>query len=51
MPFDMPEGYSGRTVSSYSVPCDHIPIRSWPLFRARELMRMREESFKREQSL
>lgn len=21
------------------VPCDHIPVRSWPLFRARQLMR------------
>jgi hypothetical protein len=20
------------------VPCDYVPIRSWPLFRARELM-------------
>ena len=20
------------------VPCDHVPIRSWPLFRAREIM-------------
>lgn len=22
-----------------SVPCDHWPIRSWPLFRARQVMR------------
>ena len=22
-----------------SVPCDHVPIRSWPLFRARKVMR------------
>ena len=21
------------------VPCDHIPVRSWPLFKARQLMR------------
>jgi len=21
-----------------SVPCDHVPVRSWPLFRAREVM-------------
>jgi hypothetical protein len=21
------------------VPCDHVPVRSWPLFRARQLMR------------
>ena len=23
---------------SCSVPCDHVPVRSWPLFRAREVM-------------
>ena len=32
------------------IPCDHVPIRSWPLFRARDLMRGVIESFKREQS-
>jgi hypothetical protein len=21
------------------IPCDHIPVRSWPLFKARQLMR------------
>ena len=31
------------------VPCDHIPVRSWPLFRARELMWSVIESFEREQ--
>ena len=31
------------------VPCDHVPVRSWPLFRARQLMRDVIESFKREQ--
>jgi len=34
---------------SCSVPCDHVPVRSWPLFRARELMRDVIDSFKREQ--
>ena len=32
------------------VPCDHVPVRSWPLFRARQLMRDLIESFKQEQS-
>ena len=32
------------------IPCDHVPIRSWPLFRARDLLRGVIESFKREQS-
>jgi CRISPR/Cas system CMR subunit Cmr4 (Cas7 group RAMP superfamily) len=32
------------------VPCDHVPVRSWPLFRARQLMRDVIESFKQEQS-
>jgi hypothetical protein len=32
------------------VPCDHVPVRSWPLFRARQLMRDVIESFKPEQS-
>lgn len=26
-------------VSNCPVPCDHIPVRSWPLFKARQLMR------------
>ena len=26
-------------VSTCPVPCDHIPVRSWPLFKARQLMR------------
>jgi PAS domain-containing protein len=30
------------------IPCDHMPIRSWPLFRAREVMRGVIESFKAE---
>jgi len=32
------------------IPCDHVPYRSWPLFRARELMREVIETFRREQS-
>ena len=28
------------------VPCDHVPIRSWPLFRAREVMVSLIESLK-----
>ena len=32
------------------VPCDHVPVRSWPLLRARQLMRDVIESFKQEQA-
>lgn len=32
------------------IPCDHIPIRSWPLFLARDLMRGLIETLKAEQS-
>lgn len=32
------------------IPSDHIPIRSWPLFLARELMRDLIETLKAEQS-
>jgi hypothetical protein len=28
------------------VPCDHVPVRSWPLFRAREIMPALIESIK-----
>ena len=31
------------------VPCDHIPMRSWPLFRARALLQAVIASFKAEQ--
>lgn len=31
------------------VPCDHVPVRSWALFRAREVMRGLIESFIAEQ--
>lgn len=30
---------------NYRVPCDHVPVRSWPLFKARQLMRGVIESF------
>ena len=33
-----------------SVSCDHIPRRSWALFRARDVMRGVIESFKAEQA-
>ena len=33
------------------VPCDHVPVRSWPLFRARQLMRDVIESFQLESRL
>ena len=33
------------------VPCDHVPVRGWPLFRARQLMRDVIESFKQDQAL
>jgi len=35
---------------SCSVSCDHIPRRSWALFRARDVMRGVIESFKAEQA-
>jgi len=35
---------------SCRIPSDHIPIRSWPLFLARELMRDLIETLKAEQS-
>jgi hypothetical protein len=28
-----------QTILRCRVPCDHVPVRSWPLFRARQLMR------------
>ena len=34
---------------SCCVPCDHVPVRSWPLFRAREVMLALIESFAQEQ--
>jgi len=35
-------------VGNCCVPCDHVPIRSWPLFKARDVMRGVIESFKAE---
>jgi hypothetical protein len=32
--------------STCCIPCDHLPIRSWPLFNARDVMRGVIESFK-----
>jgi len=37
-------------VSSCPIPCDHVPIRSWPLFRARDLLRGVIEAFQHEKS-
>ena len=46
-------GGAGLTLSMVKcwVPCDHVPVRSWPLFRARQLMRDVIESFKQDQAL
>ena len=40
----------GIDVLRCSVSCDHIPRRSWALFRARDVMRGVIESFKAEQA-
>lgn len=37
-----------RALDTCLVPCDHVPVRSWPLFHARKLMRAVIESFKHE---
>ncbi len=34
--------------STCPIPCDHVPIRSWPLFRARDLLRGVIEAFQHE---
>jgi len=39
---------AGRRSLNCRVPCDHVPTRSWPLFKARDLMRGVIESFKQE---
>ena len=36
-------------LTSCSVPCDHVPVRSWPLFRAREVMPALMKSLAQEQ--
>ena len=38
----------GCTVATCPVSCDHIPRRSWPLFRARAVLRSVIESMKQE---
>ena len=37
--FLVAEVVAGLLLNSCPVPCDHIPVRSWPLFKARQLMR------------
>lgn len=39
-----------RDLANCEVSCDHIPRRSWALFRARDVMRGVIESFKAEQT-
>ena len=39
-----------RSLLNCCVPCDHLPIRSWPLFRARDVMRGVIEAMKAEQT-
>ena len=39
------------SLSPCRIPCDHVPIRSWPLFKARDVMRGVMESFKVEKAL
>ena len=36
-------------LSRYPAPCDHVPIRSWPLYRARAVMGSVVEAIKVEQ--
>ena len=36
---DWESGRNDPTMDNCHVPCDHIPIRSWPLFCARDVMR------------
>ena len=42
---DLPDP-PGPPGPSCCIPCDHVPIRSWPLFTARDVMRGVIESFK-----
>lgn len=46
-PFDDQLRHTGRL--NCPVPCDHVPVRSWPLFRAREVLREVMASLKQEQ--
>lgn len=36
------------TEPSCWIPCDHVPARSWPLFKARDVLREVIESFRQE---
>lgn len=38
----------GLEVALCCIPCDHLSLRSWPLFKARDLMRGVIESLKAE---
>ena len=38
----------GLMKSSCRIPCDHVPTRSWPLFKARDLMRGVIESLRQD---
>ena len=50
---NLPANFQEKTGMPFSVdaactcciPCDYVPVRSWPLFRARELMHQLIESF------
>ena len=43
------QGAASIVLPNCCVPCDHVPVRSWPLFRAREVMLALIESFAQEQ--
>ena len=36
--FPAPSNPRRGALTSYPDPCDHVPIRSWPLYRARAVM-------------
>ena len=40
---------SAQLETSYQAPCDHVPIRSWPLYRAKAVMGSVVEAIKVEQ--
>jgi len=51
---DFPPGFdghycaSGKGLINCIVPCDHIPIRSWPLFRAKAYLQEHYQNAKQE---
>jgi hypothetical protein len=49
-PPDLPPETLQFLLPSCSVPCDHVPVRSWPLFRAREVMPVLIKALKQELS-